>query len=176
MRNFYDARIKDIVSAAGNGPPSPAPPPPPPPPPPLPPGPCYKTGTKISGFLRNIEGSREEGSLISAASPQIVFGCANGPATSKDACFADYMLANGEWARAYGSHPTPLLLGDEAHAATIVTLSQGKWTITVTVEGKDAEWVWSSDDFGYMSASAVTLIDFTSKGASYTCATEQRQD
>ena len=139
---------------AGPGGPPPPPPPPPTPPPPPPPGPCYVVGAKIPGFLKSVS---------TAAGPKLVFDCPVG-----QECYADYMLPDGEWARAYGHHTTRLVRADGAAASTVLTEAGGRWGVTVTVAGVAGAWVWRGDPDGFLGRGSVTAVEFTN--ASFACA------
>ena len=81
---------------------------------------CYALGTPVRG-LCDISGR--------AAHQRIVMGCS--PVGDK-ACYADYMLADGTWAGAYGSFfDHAVHAADAAGCTTAITETAGRWTIEV---------------------------------------------
>jgi hypothetical protein len=139
-------------------PPSPSPPSPPPPPPP-PGSRCYQLGTAQKGIC-NVMGNTTQ-------HQQLVMGCPSAPGSQ---CYADYMFANGTWARDYEHNFGGTLTAASVPTATTqLTEKEGQWTITVTVgvhreataSSKDANGLvsasWESST-GYMQPQDVTSI------------------
>lgn len=139
--------------------PQPSPPPPPPPSPspsPQPGSRCFQLGTAQHGICSVIGNTTRH--------QHVVMGC---PSARDSDCYADYMFANGTWARDYEHNFNgTLTTANVANATTQLTEKEGQWTITVIVglnseASNKAKGVslasWQSAT-GYMQPQDVTSI------------------